>query len=213
MSGLELWDQVKTPPQSALKEIKGGRLKGMSDIDPMWRYKRLTSIYGPCGTGWHYTVDKLWTEPGSDGQVFAFAQVQLVIGDNTPIVGVGGNMLIVKETKGLYCNDEAFKMSITDALGTAAKMLGVAADVYMGQMDNSKHQKTEQKASSPTVTFPEAVDMLKTKLYGLDGDNSTFQEALKAHEVEKVEDMKDREKQKAFYGDLQAYIKAKTDTK
>lgn len=147
MENKVIWDQVKTPPPSALKEIKAGRLKGKSDISPQWRYEIMTEIFGPCGIGWKFTINKLWTEPGSEGQVFAFAMVtvEYTHGDKVgSIPGIGGSLLIAKESRGPHSNDEAFKMATTDALGTALKMLGVAADVYAGLID-SKYGATPQQ--------------------------------------------------------------------
>ena len=146
---LRVWDAVCRPPLSALKTIKGGRLTGKSDINPQWRIRAMTETFGTCGIGWKFTIDRLWTEPGVDGVVFAFAQVSVYVKDgqpgqrggewSAPIPGVGGHKLIVDEKGGLYSNDEAYKMATTDALGTAMKMLGVAADIYLGNFDGSKY--------------------------------------------------------------------------
>ena len=59
-------------------------------------------------------------------------------------------MLIQKESSGLYSNDEGYKMAVTDALGTAMKMLGVAAEVYLGNFDGSKYREpmTEPRPQS-----------------------------------------------------------------
>ena len=38
---LKLYNAVRKCPENALKEIKAGRLKGMSDINPMWRIQML----------------------------------------------------------------------------------------------------------------------------------------------------------------------------
>jgi len=140
---MERWTRMKQPPAPMLKPIRAGRLSGKSNINPQWRDRILTEEYGPCGFGWKYEIDELWTVDGADGQVFAFARVSLFVKDedvwSAPITMVGGDMLITKETKGLYHNDEAFKMAITDALGKAAAKLGVAADVYMELWDGAKY--------------------------------------------------------------------------
>ena len=106
----------------------------------------MTEEYGLCGIGWKFELVRRWTEPGPDGQVFAFVDVNvyLRIGDqwSEPIPGTGGNMLVEKETAGLHANDEAFKMATTDALSTALKMVGVGADVYRNLWDGSKYQRT-----------------------------------------------------------------------
>lgn len=157
MDNLKLWNAVKRPPASALKEIKGGRLSGMTDIKPQWRYQAMTELFGPCGTGWSYTIERLWTEPGCDGQVMAFAQVfvQYIKVDGTasaPIPGVGGSMLVTKEKAGLHTSDEGFKMAITDALSTALKVLGVGADIYSGMWDGTKYKEEVKPHVNITAT-------------------------------------------------------------
>ena len=143
MGNMEIWDKVKQPPKEALKTIKGGRLSGMTDISPQWRYQIMTEVFGSCGAGWWFTIEKLWSEQGADGVMFAFAQVNLFyrlddVSFSEPIPGVGGSTLVSKEKSGLYSSDEGYKMAITDALSTATKMLGVAADIYAGKWDGSK---------------------------------------------------------------------------
>ena len=44
---------VKSVPQSALKPIEFGKLKGKYDISPQWRWEILTETYGMCGIGWY----------------------------------------------------------------------------------------------------------------------------------------------------------------
>jgi len=141
---LEYWEKLQTPPPEALKKITGGRLKGMTDISPMWRIKAMTEVFGTCGIGWRYEVVKRWTEPGSTEQVLAFVDVNVYIKEGEewsyPIPGNGGSMLIAKEKSGPFSSDEAFKMATTDALSSAFKMLGVAADIYMGITDSKYNQ-------------------------------------------------------------------------
>jgi hypothetical protein len=140
---MAVWSAVARPPATALKEIKGGRLAGMTDVNPQWRYQAMTEQFGMCGVGWRYAIDRLWTEAGVDEEVLAFAQVSVSVrvgaGWSEPIVGVGGNHLVTKESRGLRNNDECWKMAVTDALSVSLKMLGVAADVYAGRWDGSKY--------------------------------------------------------------------------
>ena len=156
---LDLWNRLSQPPASALKTIQAGRLKGKSDINPQWRMKALTEELGPCGLCWKYVIDRLWTEPGIDGQIFAFSQVSLYWRENSAspwsdaIPGIGGSMLIDLESRGLHLNDEAYKMATTDALSVAMKALGVAADIYLGLFDGSKYQNPKDgiKAALPSA--------------------------------------------------------------
>lgn len=140
---LEYWEKLRQPPKEALKKITGGRLRGMTDISPVWRIKAVTEVFGVCGVGWKVEVVKKWTEDGPEGQVMAFVDINVYIKHekewSEPIPGNGGSMLVAKEKSGLYASDEAFKMATTDALSSAFKMLGVAADIYSGSYDGSKY--------------------------------------------------------------------------
>ena len=114
----------------------------------------MTEKFGLIGFGWKYEVQRLWTEPGAQGEVIAFAQIAVFVkvGDewSEPIIGVGGSKLIVSERSGLHTNDEGYKMAVTDAFSTSLKMLGVAADIYAGLWDGSKYiDQPAQPASKP----------------------------------------------------------------
>lgn len=52
---MRIYNAVREVPKEAQKPITAGRLKGMTDINPMWRIKKLTELFGPCGVGWCYS--------------------------------------------------------------------------------------------------------------------------------------------------------------
>jgi len=79
MENLTIYNALKQPPKEALREIRGGRLAGKTDINPQWRYKALTEQFGICGVGWKYEVVRVWSEPANDAQLFAFAEVNVFI--------------------------------------------------------------------------------------------------------------------------------------
>lgn len=150
---LELWDKLKSVPVDALKKIEAGRLKGRHDISPVWRYERMTEIFGPCGIGWKYEIEALhWVDAGAEKMVFV--QINLYVKDenkwSAPIPGFGGDFAIQQERAGLHTNDEALKMAVTDALGYAMQKLGVAADVYRGKADDSKYGRENHQANTNT---------------------------------------------------------------
>lgn len=59
---LRFYSQGCEVPADAIKAIQAGRLRGMSDVNPMWRMKKMTEIFGPVGFGWKYTIDRQWVE-------------------------------------------------------------------------------------------------------------------------------------------------------
>lgn len=146
MDNMKIYDQVRKCPDNALRKIQAGRLKGKSDINPMWRIKALTEQFGPVGIGWTYEITKQWLEQGADGEVAAFCNINLFINPDgvwsKPIPGTGGSSFIAKERNGLYTSDECFKMALTDAISVACKALGFAADVYWDS-DKTKYSGSE----------------------------------------------------------------------
>lgn len=133
-SNLDLYNVFRVVPENAKKKIEAGRLKGMTDINPMFRIKSLTEQFGICGFGWYYEITKQWLEQGADGVISAFVNINLYIKYNgewsKPICGTGGSTFVAKELKGLYTDDEAYKKALTDAISIACKSLGMCADVY-----------------------------------------------------------------------------------
>ena len=152
MDNLDLYNQVRAVPPEALKTIGAGRLKGMSDINPMWRIKKLTEMFGPCGLGWWYEIDRQWLEPAPTKEIAAFCNIALYYVDpasgavSKPIPGTGGSMFAAQEKNGIHVSDECFKMALTDAISVAAKALGVGADVYWGK-DKTKYGGSKEPKS------------------------------------------------------------------
>lgn len=141
---MEIYNRVRQVPDEAKKAISAGRLKGMTDINPMWRIKKLTEEFGPCGIGWWTKVTDRWTETiGDETCAFVDLELYIKVGDewSKPITGSGGSKLATKERSGIYVSDECHKMAETDALSVACKKLGIGADVYFSA-DRTKYSQT-----------------------------------------------------------------------
>lgn len=166
-NNLSIYNKVRSVPQTALKTIGAGRLKGMSDVNPVWRILAMTDTFGVCGIGWKYEITKQWTETfGSE--IKGFCNINLYVKvDGTwsdAIPGTGGSSFVTMERNGVYVNDEVFKMSLTDALSVAMKSLGVAADIYFakGADLGTKYAINEQAANGqlPTQHVDENLEMV-----------------------------------------------------
>lgn len=164
MDNLEIYNAVRSVPADAQREIKGGRLSGKTDINPMWRLKILTEQFGPCGIGWKYTIEKQWLETGASGEISAFCDILLYYKTNGEwsdgIPGTGGSAFIAKEKSGLYTSDECYKMALTDALSVACKALGVAADIYW-QKDSTKYTARPDEPPRQERPAPQYIDEIK----------------------------------------------------
>ena len=177
MANMDIYNKLARPPKDALKSIGGGRLKGMTDIKPQWRIKAMTEIFGLCGLGWTYSIDKVWSEAGGEGDLMCFAIVSVKYNFNgiwsELFQGIGGSQIIEKEKAGLHTNDEGYKMAVTDALSVAFKMIGVAADIYMGNWDGTKYRD-----DAPTTTEYWIDKIVEAK--NVDELKAVFAEAWKA---------------------------------
>lgn len=154
MENLTIYNAVRSVPDSAKRRIEAGRLKGKTDINPMWRIKALTETFGPCGFGWKYVITDKRLEQGANGEVAAFLDIDLFVKADgvwsDAIPGTGGSAFVAKEKNGPYTSDECFKMALTDAISVACKALGFGADVYW-DADKSKYDKSESKQEAPVL--------------------------------------------------------------
>jgi hypothetical protein len=132
-------------------------MNGKTDINPMWRIKILTEMFGPCGMGWYYIPVRKWMETHGE-ETAAFVDIELYIKvDNEwskPISGTGGSSFSTKEKSGIYVSDECYKMATTDAISVACKQLGIGADIYWSA-DKSKYNRNTQQGEN-VITESEA---------------------------------------------------------
>lgn len=154
MEKMELYEQSRRCPENAQRQIQAGKLKGKTDINPMWRLKKLTELFGPCGTGWKVDNTAFWTTPGAGGEVVAWCSLELRYatesGWSDPLFGIGGSMLVDTQKGNLTTNDDAYKMAYTDAISVACKSLGMAADVYWNQ-DKTKYDRQQETVKPPPI--------------------------------------------------------------
>ena len=160
---MELYQQFRVCPPEAQKPIAAGRLKGKTDINPMWRIKVLTEKFGPCGFGWTCKITETWIlDSPETAEKTANVRVELRVKYNgewsEPIEGIGGAMFVSQESKGLFCDDDCFKKAYTDAISVACKALGIAADIYYAKDPDTKYSTgDEDKQQQETMTYEQAL--------------------------------------------------------
>lgn len=146
-STLALYNKARSVPDSAKKPISAGRLKNMTDINPMWRIKKLTEMFGPVGFGWKYVITKkeLVEVINNYGkkEIKSFVDIDLFYkyeGEwSEAIPGTGGSTFLAQENSGSYVSDECYKMALTDAISVACKAIGIGADVYWAADSGDKY--------------------------------------------------------------------------
>ena len=160
---MKIYEATRHVPPEAKKPIPAGRLKGYTNINPMWRIKTMTEQFGICGIGWKVEITKQWLEPYENGEVSAFCNINLFIkvdGEwSEAIPGTGGAKYVVQEKSGKYVDDEAFKKAETDAISDACKMLGIGADVYWAE-DRTKYDTPEEPQRIERQDDPQRGELL-----------------------------------------------------
>ena len=160
---MKIYEATRHVPPEAKKPIPAGRLKGYTNINPMWRIKTMTEQFGICGIGWRVDITKQWLEPSESGEVSAFCNINLYIkvdGEwSEAIPGTGGAKYVVQEKSGKYVDDEAFKKAETDAISVACKMLGIGADVYWAE-DRTKYDTPEEPQRIERQDDPQRGELL-----------------------------------------------------
>ena len=174
MENMMFYEAGRAVPVEAQKEFSNGRFSG-TDINPMWRIKKMTELFGPCGIGWYYEVLSERCEEHGDNDTIAIVDLNLYIkvdGEcSKPIYGTGGNVIkrmIRKPGKEdrIDVSDEGYKMALTDALSVACKALGIGADIYF------KADKTKYTAA-PVKTLKTLMETA-VSVYGKDMAPSRF---------------------------------------
>ncbi|HET6522017.1 MAG TPA: hypothetical protein VFG47_19675 [Geminicoccaceae bacterium] len=166
---LRFWDQLKrTDPKATKPFTRSGGFRG-TQIDPTWRLRMMTETFGPIGKGWGYEQLE-WTVV--EGMAFVCVRVWY----RDPETGEqhwtgpqwGGTELVRRRRDGPgEPNDEAFKMSITDALGKCLLQIGLAADVHLGLFDDSKYRDDAAAyyaAKEDPQLRPEAIQRFEAEL-------------------------------------------------
>ncbi len=179
---LALWDELSvTDPKATKPFTKGGGFKG-TDINPTWRMKRMTEVFGPVGQGWGWRINHHWSQEIAwtlrDGTAksgtFAYVEVDLWYRASANEIVFVGPQIGGTEMAGQA--DEAYKMAVTDALGKCMVALGLSADVYLGQFDDSKYRQ-----------FAEAHHAARSS--GLDVEQTELELNKKIAQAQSVEDL------------------------
>lgn len=171
MENLFYYEQLRAVPQEAQKAFDNGRFSG-TDINPMWRIKRMTEVFGPCGIGWYYEVVHRTFEKSTDEKtISAFIGINLYVkvdGEwSKPIYGEGGNNFTSynKKWQSIDTSDEAMKMALTDALSNATKQLGLGADVWFGNDKthstkyDAQQERNEQQGNAVVKNQPDSIQV------------------------------------------------------
>lgn len=190
MDNLEIYNRVREVPKNAQKEIKAGRLKGMTDINPQWRIEKLTEVFGPVGIGWYTEELKREFVNGADGVISCFIDINLYVKNggewSKAIFGTGGSTFVAKESSGLYTSDEVVKMAYTDAISVACKQLGFGANVYWDKSDSKYLGTNNETKTTNSNKQPKQVMMEEGQLTSIRISLAKFDEESKQKLYQKL---------------------------
>ena len=151
-TNMRFYEMGRSVPEDAQKAFSNGRFSG-TDINPMWRIKKLTEMFGPCGIGWYTEVTRQEVVQGDEGTMMVFVDINLYVREGNewskPIFGTGGNTIKAKGKS----DDEGYKKAYTDAMSIACKALGIGADIWYANDTTSKYADM-YTGGSPATDIP-----------------------------------------------------------
>jgi hypothetical protein len=161
---LRYYAYARSVPKEAQKDFNNGSFSG-TDINPMWRIRMLTEMFGPAGVGWYTEVLSERQEQLTEDTTISIVDLNLYVNVDgqwsKPIFGTGGNTLKTKTSKGyIKTTDEGYKMAYTDALGVACKALGIGAEIYWAR-DKTKYDNYFDNEENPDATPAKAAELRK----------------------------------------------------
>jgi len=168
-----LWDEAaKTDPAFTRKLTKP---YPHTDIQSTYFFRKATELFGPCGIGWGFNLGepiiRTDTATTGAGDTFKFTEYLLIRCDvwykwagerSEPVTAYGCKSVHTTPSgRDPYLDDEAVKKATTDGIKKALSMIGVCADVYMGQFDDPHYvdQRTREEAAKDNPHgFPAGMD-------------------------------------------------------
>ena len=156
MDKMTIWNAGYKVPSDAMKSFNNGRFKG-SSIEPTWRYRVLTELFGANGMGWRFVqVESRYSPDNSahycTGYIEYVTEGTLADPDarihRTSTV-TGGTPVYAKG------QDEIPKMSETDCISKITHHMGIAGSVYAGKFDGDKYQVNVSNQPTSDTASPQ----------------------------------------------------------
>jgi ubiquitin len=163
MSNLKLWDSFgKTDPKyTKAANVDGNKL---TSLDGVYMAKLATEALGPIGEGWGYTIveermdnTKPIMQKGEDGKMVILKDGDSIVWEQNHTVLLemwhgkrenvytqfGHTKYRYMKTDGtkLIIDNEYAKKSVTDAMKKCLSLIGICADVFMGEFDDQSYQQ------------------------------------------------------------------------
>jgi hypothetical protein len=157
MEKMTIWNAGYKVPKDAQKDFNNGRFKG-SSIEPTWRYRVLTELFGACGMGWRFVqVNSCYSPSGNAHYCTGYIEYVTEGTLADPEARVHRTSTLTGGTpvydKG---QDETPKMSETDCISKICHHMGIAGEVYAGKFDGDKYQMPTGEPAQKSYSAPPA---------------------------------------------------------
>lgn len=180
---LAIWDKVKKTDLKWLKQSDIGAK--LTSINGMYCVMRATEIFGPCGLGWGYEILEerldngvlVKDDTGEYSTKTHTVKIKLwymIDNKRGEIIHFGHTPYIMKSKYGAYQDEEAPKKSLTDAIKKCLSMIGVGADIHLGQFDDIsyKQELIMEAKHEKEIKERERIDSLRQEANALSMDSA-----------------------------------------
>lgn len=177
----QAWEHVKETDPKYTKAGTGTGGGGGTSINAIYMVQKATELWGPIGDLWGYSIIEERYDNGvpvyQEGHDVVFEQTHTILlelfyprrhvdnGEGRATVRHYGHTpyLYYSPNKNrFYCDGEASKKSVTDALKKCLSLLGFCADIYMGEFDDMDYLKRAKLKSE--IKHSEDQEQTKDKI-------------------------------------------------
>ncbi|MBG6083014.1 hypothetical protein [Rubrivivax gelatinosus] len=154
-SGLRIWERVQATDPAFTRSFTSSAGFSGTAIAPIYLACKATEVFGPFGIGWGIDLlegSERFIEGApigydADGRVAVrtivhsgrFELWYMLDGQRGSVRHWGSTTFVGRSGDAIVTNEDAQKMSQTDAMSKCLSLLGFGADVHMGLFDDAKY--------------------------------------------------------------------------
>ena len=128
-----LWNVVSKTNPKHTKKVKFGR--AFTAIDPHSQIHAATKMFGPVGSGWGWTVERIEYTTTNEIAIL----IRLWHGDKANFFEQWGQSSLHIDKKESMKDGDCFKKATTDGVTKCLSYLGFNADIFLGKFDDNKY--------------------------------------------------------------------------
>lgn len=148
---LKLWSSVENTNPEHTKSLTFGRK--ITAIDPYHQVKNATSVFGPVGIGWGWSVERVEYLPTNELALL----IRMWHGEKSNTFEQWGQASLFTDKAEKKKDTDCFKKATTDGITKCLSFIGFNADIFLGKFDDNKYVQEMKNHFKPVDKDVEAI--------------------------------------------------------